>query len=101
MSEQFHEAIVQEAGKAGERGVAMGQIVDALVGLGHEVEAVEQAIWAMLEARVLTPSGFVCRIVRRRDAFGEKVQARSYELLLMPWSAERDRQLDLDLSHGT
>jgi hypothetical protein len=98
MSEHFREAIVEEAMKAGDRGVAMGQIVDAMVGHGHAVEAVEQAIWQMLGERSLTPSGFVCRIVRRRDAFGEAVQARSYELLLVPWSAEFDRQLDLDLS---
>ncbi|HEY0133897.1 MAG TPA: hypothetical protein VGB85_07450 [Nannocystis sp.] len=98
MSEQFREAIVEEAGKAGDRGVAMGQIVDAMVGHGHAVEAVEQAIWQMLGERSLTPSGFVCRIVRRRDAFGEPVQARSYELLLVPWSADFDRQLELDLT---
>lgn len=97
MSDEFREAIVEEAGKAGDRGVAMGQIVDALVGLGHMVEVVEQTIWELLGTRALTPSGFVCRIVRRRDAFGEQVQARSYELLLAPWSAEQDRQLDLDL----
>jgi len=101
MSEQFREAIVEEAGRAGDRGVAMGQIVDAMVGLGHAVESVEQAIWGMLAERSLTPSGFVCRIVRRRDAFGERVQARSYELLLVPWSADFDRQLDLDLSLET
>lgn len=97
MSEQFHEAIVEQAGKAGNRGVAMGQVVDAMVGLGYAVEAVEQAIWTLLAARRLTPSGFVCRIVKRRDAFGEAVQARSYELLLAPWSTEQDQQLDLDL----
>jgi len=95
MSDPFLEAIVEEAGLAGERGVAMGQIVDALVGRGHTVESIEQGIWALLGCRRLTPSGFVCRIVRRRDAFGEPVQARSYELLLAPWSAERDRQLEL------
>ncbi len=101
MSEHFHEQILELAGKAGDRGVAMGQIVEAMVGLGHGVEAVEQAIWAMMATRELTPSGFVCRIVRRRDAFGEPVQARSYELLLAPWSAEQDRQLELGLApHG-
>lgn len=101
MSEQFREAILEQAGKAGDRGVAMGQIVDAMVGLGNEVETIEQAIWDLLANRRLTPSGFVCRIVRRRDAFGEPVQARSYELMLAPWSAELDRQLDLNLSRET
>lgn len=99
MSDEFREALLGRAGKAGNRGVPMGQIVDEMVGLGHAVEAVEAAIWALLGSRELTPSGFVCRIVRRKDAFGELVQARSYELLLMPWSAEQDRQLDLDLGH--
>jgi hypothetical protein len=95
MSEQFQAEILEEAGKAGDRGVAMGQIVDAMVGHGHGVEAVEQAIWALMASRQLTPSGYVCRIVKRRDSFGETVQARSYELLLAPWSVERDRQLEL------
>lgn len=97
MGDGFRATILERAGKAGERGVAMGQIVDEMVGLGHAVEAVEQAIWELLGSRSLTPSGFVCRVVRRRDAFGEVVQARSYELMLAPWSAEFDRQLDLDL----
>lgn len=97
MGEGFREALLERAGKAGNRGVPMGQLVDEMVGLGHAVEAVEEAIWALLASRALTPSGFVCRIVRRKDAFGELVQARSYELLLMPWSPDMDRQLDLDL----
>ncbi len=99
MGDGFREMLLERAGKAGNRGVPMGQLVDEMVGLGHEVEAVEEAIWSLLGCRALTPSGFVCRIVRRKDAFGEQVQARSYELLLMPWSAEQDRQLDLDLGH--
>ncbi len=98
MSDPFLDAIVEQAGQAGARGVPMGQIVDALVGRGHTVESIEQGIWALLGHRRLTPAGFVCRIVRRRDAFGEQVQARSYELLLAPWSAEQDRQLDLGLA---
>lgn len=97
MSDPIQDAIVEQAGQAGERGVPMGQIVDALVGRGHPLDAVEQGIWALLGARRLTPSGFVCRIVRRRDAFGEQVQARSYELLLAPWSADLDLDSDRDL----
>lgn len=98
MGDGFRETILERAGKAGERGVPMGQVVDEMVGLGHAVEVVEAAIWELMACRALTPSGFVCRVVRRRDAFGEVVQARSYELLLAPWSAELDRQLDLDLA---
>lgn len=96
----FVETILEAAGKAGSRGVAMGQLVDEMVGLGHAPEAVEGAIWELLGARRLTPSGFVCRMLRRRDAFGEQAQARCYELMLAPWSSELDDQLDLDLGHG-
>lgn len=93
----LYQAILEHADRDGTRGVAMGQIVDALVGHGFEAEAVEQAIWSMLGARRLTPSGFVCRVLRRRDAFGEPTQSRCYELLLAPWSRDQDDQLDLEL----
>ena len=89
MSEHFHGQILEQAGKAGDRGVAMGQIVDAMVGLGHGVEAVEQAIWGMMATRELTPSGFVCRIVRRRDAFGEPFLNASAASLILPCDALR------------
>jgi hypothetical protein len=92
------QAILEHADGAGTRGVAMGQLVDALVGRGYSAEAIEQAIWALLGARRLTPSGFLCRHLRRRDALGEVVQTRCYELLLAPWSSELDHQLDLDLA---
>lgn len=92
------QAILEHADGAGSRGVPMGQLVDALVGRGYTAEAVEQAIWSLLSARRLTPSGFLCRQVRRRDPFGELVQTRCYELLLAPWSSDLDYQLDLDLA---
>lgn len=95
------QAILEHADGAGTRGVAMGQLVDALVGRGYAPEAVEQAIWALLGARRLTPSGFLCRMLRRRDTFGELVQTRCYELMLAPWSSELDHQLDLDLAAET
>ncbi|HEY8377259.1 MAG TPA: hypothetical protein VIK91_12250 [Nannocystis sp.] len=91
------QAILDELDDTGPNGVPMGQIVDALVGRGYAVEAVEQEIWRMLGARRLTPSGFVCRLLRRRDALGELVQTRCYELLLTPWSRDLDHQLELDL----
>lgn len=91
------QAILEHADGAGTRGVAMGQLVDALVGRGYAPEAIEHAIWALLGARRLTPSGFLCRQLRRRDSVGEMVQTRCYELLLAPWSSELDHQLDLDL----
>lgn len=91
------QAILDQTDGGGTRGVPMGQVVDALVGRGYSAEAVEQAIWSLLAARRLTPSGFLCRMLRRRDALGELVQTRCYELLLAPWSSELDDQLDLDL----
>lgn len=95
--EGLYQAILEHAERDGARGVAMGQIVDALVGLGFAAEAIEQAIWSLLAARRLTPSGFVCRVLRRRDTFGEEVQSRCYEVMLAPWSSELDDQLDLEL----
>ena len=92
------QAILDHADSAGTRGVPMGQLVDALVGRGFSPEAVEHAIWGLLGARRLTPSGFLCRQLRRRDNLGELVQTRCYELLLTPWSHELDDQLDLDLA---
>src|SRR5690606_17789525 len=94
----LNQAILEHADSAGTRGVAMGQLVDALVGRGYAPEAIERAIWALLGARRLTPSGFLCRQLRRRDNLGELVQHRCYELLLAPWSSELDYQLDLDLA---
>ncbi len=96
--EGLSEAILEHADREGTRGVAMGQIVDALVGEGYAAEAVERAIWALLGERRLTPSGFVCRVLRRRDRLGELTQSRCYELLLVPWSDDLDDQLDLDLT---
>lgn len=93
------QAILEHADRSGTRGVAMGHIVDALVGEGYAAEAIEQAIWSLLAARRLTPSGFVCRVLRRRDSLGEPAQSRCYELLLVSWSSELDDQLDLELGH--
>lgn len=95
--EGLYQAILEHAGRDGARGVAMGPIVDALVGVGFAAEAVEEAIWSLLGERRLTPSGFVCRQLRRRDAFGESVQSRCYEVMLAPWSSELDDQLELEL----
>ncbi|MCA9692631.1 MAG: hypothetical protein R3A51_08480 [Nannocystaceae bacterium] len=95
-------ATLDEAAGDDPRGSPMGVIVDALVRRGFRAEVVELAIWGMMARRQLTPSGFVCRFVRRRDAVGELVQVRSYEFLLVPWAADMDRQLELavDLSEA-
>lgn len=93
-------AILELAERAEPGGVTMGRIVDTLEGEGFRAELVEQALWQLLAQRKLTPCGYVCRKVRRRDPLGEPEQARSYELLLIPWSEDLDRQLELRLAEG-
>lgn len=98
--EGLRQAILEHAARAGARGIPMGQVVDALVGRGFAVQDVEHTIWGLLGERLLTPSGFVCRMLRRRDDLGELVQSRCYELMLTPWSREQDDQLDLALDQS-
>lgn len=93
-------AILELAERFEPGGVTMGRIVDALEGEGFVPEVVEQELWLLLGQRRLTPCGYVCRKVRRRDALGELERARSYELLLIPWSEDLDRQLELQLLEG-
>jgi len=90
-------AILELAEQAMPGGVTMGQVVEALEAHGHEVELVEGELWRLLELRRLTPCGYICRKVRRRDPRGKIEHARSYELLFAPWSAELDRQIELPL----
>jgi hypothetical protein len=94
MSNAIDDAILLRAGREAPRGASMGVIVDDLAAEGHAAEQVERAVWRLLGARRLTPSGFVCRVVRRRTDSGEIRQVRTYEFLLIPWSPEMDRQLD-------
>lgn len=93
-------AILDLAEQCEPTGVTMGRIVDALEGQGFAPGLVEQELWALLARRRLTPCGYVCRKVRRRDALGELEQVRSYELLFIPWSEDLDRQLELRLLEG-
>lgn len=93
-------AILELAERAEPGGVTMGRIVDTLEGEGFRAELVEQELWRLLAQRRLTPCGYVCRKVRRRDGVGELEQARSYELLFIPWSEDLDRQLELQLAEG-
>ncbi|MCA9635661.1 MAG: hypothetical protein KC420_06480 [Myxococcales bacterium] len=97
MSEGLRPAILEAASQRGEQGVAMGTIVDAMIDRGYRAEEAELALWELLGERLLTPSGFVCRMIRRR-ADGEAQVSRAYELLLIPWSPDDDRQLDLNLA---
>ncbi|MEZ4381114.1 MAG: hypothetical protein R3A79_07185 [Nannocystaceae bacterium] len=103
-SAQALQRAILEAAGAQARGVAMGALVDGLSERGFRAEEVELAIWGLMSARLLTPSGFICRRLRRRlesvdgvdRSEGEQIY-RAYELLLTPWSPAADRQLDLGL----
>jgi hypothetical protein len=98
MASYLSDAIIELAARYEPRGVPMGVIVDTLAGEGFEAASIESEIWGMLGRRRLTPCGYVCRKVRRRDETGELVMARTYEFLLVPWSPDMDRQLDLDIA---
>jgi hypothetical protein len=98
MASYLVDAIIELAARYEPRGVPMGVIVDTLAGEGFEAASIESEIWGMLGRRRLTPCGYVCRKVRRRDETGELVMARTYEFLLVPWSPDMDRQLDLDIA---
>ncbi|MEM7159052.1 MAG: hypothetical protein AAF799_39815 [Myxococcota bacterium] len=90
-------AILEFTQDADERGVTMGEVVDALEDRGFVVEQIEQEFWSLLGQRRLTPGGYVGRRVRRKSAKGNIEQVRCYELLFVPWSADLDQQLDLEL----
>ena len=94
------EAILELAEAAAPMGATMGRIVDELEGRGYGAEVVEHELWSLLGLRRLTPSGFVCRKVRRRDPMGEVGRVRTYEMLFLPWSDALDRQLELALPEG-
>lgn len=91
------DAILELADAAGESGIAMGTLVDTLERRGFAAEHVEREIWDLLAHRRLTPTGFVCRTIRRRGLEGEAVKSRVYEFMLVPWSSALDRQLELEL----
>jgi hypothetical protein len=94
MASPLQRAIAELAEQAGEQGISMGDVVDALEQRGFAPPDVEHEIWEMLSQRRLTPSGFVCRTMRRSQG---KTNRRIYEFLLVPWSPELDGQLELDL----
>ena len=100
MSAPLREAILEVAVAAEPQGATMGDIVDHLAGEGFAPTVIESEIWRMMAERRLTPAGFVCRKVRRRDPMGELEVRRSYEFLLISWSADADRQLELALAVG-
>ncbi|MEX1367378.1 MAG: hypothetical protein AB1Z98_29900 [Nannocystaceae bacterium] len=94
------EAILELAHSAGPAGASLGSIVDELEARGYAAERVEQELWRLMGLRRLTPCGFVCRKVLRRDPTGELLRLRTYEMRFTPWSEQLDRQLDLQLDDG-
>lgn len=100
MSHPQREAILAIAAAAEPQGATMGDIVDTLVGEGFTATMVEGEVWQLLAERRLTPSGYVCRRVKRRDDVGETQVRRSYEFLLITWSTDADKQLELSLAQA-
>ena len=95
------DAILELADDAGPAGIAMGTIVDTLERRGFVAEQVETEIWELLGRRRLTPTGFVCRTIKRKGLEGEILRTRLYEFMLVPWSSALDRQLELELENRT
>lgn len=94
MRSALRQAILALVESASDGGMAMGAVVDTLEHNGYASGDVEQEVWAMLEARRLTPAGFICRKVRSQPG---ATPSRTYEFLLMPWSPKLDGQLELTL----
>jgi len=94
MSDDLQDAVLSFVERHAEGGVTMGKIVDHLIADGAPEQAVELAIWRLIQRRRLTPNGFVCRKVRKGAPGSE---SRTYEFVLIPWSPALDAQLELDL----
>jgi hypothetical protein len=95
MGTELEREILRIAEERGEAGIPMGAIVDALVEEGFEEQAVELAVWELLQHRRLTPNGFVARTLIGHGRDGHS-KHRVYEFVLIPWSPALDRQLDLE-----
>jgi hypothetical protein len=97
MLDQLQAAVLTVVERHADTGVTMGKIVDRLVADGAPEQEVELAIWGLIQARRMTPNGFVCRKVRKPSQDGNGSQTRAYEFVLIPWSPALDAQLELDL----
>lgn len=97
MADPLADAILNLVEAQAETGVTMGKLVDRLVADGGNEQDVELTIWRLIQHRRLTPSGFVCRKVRKPSQIGPGGETRTYEFVLVPWSPALDAQLELDL----
>ena len=95
MSTSLARTILELAEQAGTQGISMGSIVDTLEARGHAASDIEYEIWSLMSKRRLTPSGFICRSLRRQGR--NNATERAYEFLLVPWSPHLDGQLELEL----
>ncbi len=96
MANALENAVLDAVTLAGETGVAMGTLVDQVIAQGARAEDVELALWALLGQQRVVPSGFICRMVRKRDPAGNPFDLRTYEFLLARTPSDEDR-LDASL----
>jgi hypothetical protein len=80
--------IVDFVSEGDDAGRSFGAVVDHFVATGYDEAEVELEVWALLRARRLTLAGFIRLTVRRGQ--GHKPTRRAYDMLLVPWSPERD-----------
>jgi len=97
MSDPLADAVLSLVDAHAEAGVPMGKLVDRLVADGGNEQHVQLGIRQLIQQRRLSPSGFVCRKVRKPNHNGPGVETRTYEFVLVPWSPALDAQLELDL----
>jgi hypothetical protein len=96
MLSPLEDAVMDAINRAVDPGIAMGALVDGVMAEGAKAEDVEVAIWALLQRGRAVSGGFICRVVRKRDAGGQLFDLRTYEVLLTA-APTTDSQLDLGL----
>ena len=97
MLTELTSSILAIAEETNPTGISMGSLVQTMSQRGYGIEAVEQETWQLLRQRKLTITGYVRRLLRRKNSLGESTLTPVYDFLLIPWSLELDHQLDLDL----
>ena len=101
VSNDLRTAILAMVQRSDANGMTMGRLVDLFVADGANEHDTEMTIWSLIQERRLTPHGFRCRTMRKANASGTATEQRSYEFVLIPWSVERDRQMDLGLDDSS